>query len=447
MLLLTWRRALVFLPNPGVGRRVAHDALGLIAAAVFLVASDPIHLEMQIRPEGVCAFLLSINLWLVVQFVACCFIENRQKAAVAYGIALVFSSILLASVKPSFVLVAFLPVLVVANFLFRPHPIRQKIALASGAAACGILLLLPEHSLSRNDENSRTFLPTTLFVIHANLIRDQMADDLRRGAQIPYLREWLESVYAGLSAEIANSVTGEPRYYVSSGFAPDYLMYNDTSIAARLRREFDGNIPALCKFYWFYYWRIWRQRPFLVIKKIARQMLIFYAPMCPAYNGVKLLPFGGEYELGVKSLEFPLYRETWTAYPPAVDFMDHARFLARSAPLVQQRAFIRKPLGFLAAAYLPSLFVAVGLGAFVLFRKTHRSRYGWLAALVLFTYSYNFTACLEVAVVHLLEYRRYITVQMYFTLLAQFFVLWFMLEFTLENAWPRKTTAARYNSP
>jgi len=96
---------------------------------------------------------------------------------------------------------------------------------------------------------------------------------------------------------------------------------------------------------------------------------------------------------------------------------------------------------------LPSLFIAVGLGAFVLFRKTHRSRYGWLAALVLFTYSYNFTACLEVAVVHLLEYRRYITVQMYFTLLAQFFVLWFMLEFTLENAWPRKTTAARYNCP
>jgi len=152
---------------------------------------------------------------------------------------------LLASVKPSFVLVAFLPVLVVANLLFRPRPIRQKIALASGAAACGILLLLPEHSLSRNDENSRTFLPTTLFVIHANLIRDQMADDLRRGAQIPYLREWLESVYAALSAEIANSVTGEPK-------------------------------------------------------------------------------------LGVKSLEFPLYRETWTAYPPAVDFMDHARFLART---------------------------------------------------------------------------------------------------------------------
>jgi len=43
-----------------------------------------------------------------------------------------------------------------------------------------------------------------------------------------------------------------------------------------------------------------------------------------------LLPFGGEYELGVKSLEFPLHRETWTAYPPAVDFMDHARFLART---------------------------------------------------------------------------------------------------------------------
>jgi len=39
-------------------------------------------------------------------------------------------------------------------------------------------------------------LPTQLFVIHANLIRDQMADDIERRAKVPYPQEWLGPVYA-----------------------------------------------------------------------------------------------------------------------------------------------------------------------------------------------------------------------------------------------------------
>jgi hypothetical protein len=57
---------------------------------------------------------------------------------------------------------------------------------------------------------------------------------------------------------------------------------------------------------------------------------------------------------------------------------------------------------------------------------------GWLAALVLLGYLYNAAACLEVAVIHSLDDRRYITVQLFPTLLAQFFALWFMLEFVPE---------------
>jgi hypothetical protein len=69
MLLLTWRRARVFAPNPRVGR-AAYDGLGLLAAGIFLLATEPIRFETQLRPEGVCAFLVSINLSFVVQFTA-----------------------------------------------------------------------------------------------------------------------------------------------------------------------------------------------------------------------------------------------------------------------------------------------------------------------------------------------------------------------------------------
>ena len=89
------------------------------------------------------------------------------------------------------------------------------------------MLLLPEHFLSRNDQLGRTILPTTLFVIHANLIRDQMADDLERGAEIPYSREMLGRVHDALSAEIAKSSAARPGHFESLGFDPDYLMYNE----------------------------------------------------------------------------------------------------------------------------------------------------------------------------------------------------------------------------
>src|SRR6266705_5607554 len=94
ILLLTWQRVRVFVAHPLIARRVYY-ALGLLAAGVFLLASDPILFEKQLRPEGVCAFLFSINLYFVIQFSACCLIERRRAASVVYGIAAVFSSILL----------------------------------------------------------------------------------------------------------------------------------------------------------------------------------------------------------------------------------------------------------------------------------------------------------------------------------------------------------------
>ena len=430
-LLLTWRRARVFLAKPRLGNRI-YDAFGLIAAAIFLFAGETIRLEMQLRPESVCAFLLSLNVWVAIQFAVASYIDNRRTAATAYGAALVFGSVLLASVKPSFALVAIVTVFAVATFFFRRDWLREKLALATAALVGAALLLVPEHFLRRSDDQSRTFLPTTLFVIHANLIRDQMAGDLRVDAKLPYSHDWLERVYTALTTELAKSATAEPRYHVSAGFSPDYLMYNPTSIAAQLRSEFHGNAGALCAFYRFYYWRIWLHRPIRVVQKVARQISIFYGPMCPAYSRSKAVQLTSDYERGVNALDVPLYRKLWIRYPPGVEFVSRTGLLARGAPAVEQPVWIRKPLGFLAAAYLPLLVVSIAIIGFVFLRHRQRRRFGWLAGFVLFLFACNFFACLEVAVIHLLEYSRYITVQMYFTLLAQFFALWFVAEIVLE---------------
>src|SRR6266404_166768 len=105
MLLLTWRRARIFTAELRVGHDI-HNTLGLIATAVFLWSAEPIHDEMQIRPEGVCALLLGTNFYLVMQFAICCFIEDRRSGAAVYGTAAVFTSFLLGSIRPSFWFVA-----------------------------------------------------------------------------------------------------------------------------------------------------------------------------------------------------------------------------------------------------------------------------------------------------------------------------------------------------
>jgi len=430
MLLLTWRRARVFVLRSRVDH-ASYDALGLLATAIFLLASEPIHFEMQLRPEGLCAFLFSVNLYFVIQFSACCFIEHRRVATTVYGVIAVLTAALLVSLKPNFALAAIVGLLPVGTFFFRHGWFRQKIVLAGGAAATAVLFLLPDYFLSRNYEASQTYLPLMLFTTHANLIRDQMAADLECNARVPYPQEWLERIRVALDAEIAKSIAASTRVYLTLGFDPEYLKYDRSSIAAQLDREFGGNASALSAFYWFYYRRIWLQRPLFVVKKIARQMAIVYAPVCPVYRQTKILPLASEYHRGVRSLGDEPYRKTWMAYKPAVEFMARAEVLARAAPVIQQPAYIRKPLFILARTYLIMLLIALGLGAIVLLQGRQRRRLGWLAALVLFVYAYITVSWFEVAVIHSLEVLRKVTVQMFPAVLAQFLALWLILEFAL----------------
>jgi hypothetical protein len=428
ILLLTWRRARVFMTDSQVGR-AGHDAVGLLVAAVFLLASGPIYFEMQLRPEAMCAFLFSINLYIVIKFSACFFEECRRWAAAIYGITAVFTSILLASVRPSFVLVAIVAVVPTGFVFFGRDWFWQKAVLAGGAAASMALLLLPEHFLSRKDDVSRIFLPTTLFVAHANLICDQIADDLQFSAKVPYSRVWLAHVHGALDAEIAKSGV----HYSTLGLNPDYLMHNPNSIAAQLQKEFGDNVSGLTGFYWFYYWRTWEHRPLLMIKKVARQMAVFYAPMCPAYSRERAWTLANEYRLALASLGSEAKRRVWEAYSPAVRFMGRTEILARDAPIVQHPAVVRVALSILAGTYLPLFLTALALSAVVFTQKRHRHRFRWLAALVLFVYSYNVASCFEVAIIYTLQNPRYVTVQVFFTILSQFLALWFLIEFALET--------------
>ena len=446
LFLLTWRRVRAFVSDSLVNPSL-HDAFGLAGAAIYLLASDTIQTETQLRPEGVCAFLISINLYFAVQFVSCSFLEHRRTGAIVCGSATVLTSLLLASAKPSFWFAAIVVMVPVTAFFFRQNWWRQKIALGLAIAVTAALVLWPERILSRKDAESQTFLPTMLFVIHADLIRDQMAEDLKENAHLPYSREWLERVYAALNSEIGKSQTNYPGHYPSLKFNPEYLWFDPSSITTQLRREFGNNISALCDFYRFYYWRTWQRRPFRALQKVARQFSIYYYPDCPAYAPMKIWPLMGVYERAVTSLDSEDYRKIARSLPALTDFMQRTKSLAENAPATKQQGLLRHVLADLAVSYLSLLLLALILSAIIFWKQARWRRLRWLAAFVLFGSAYNAASCLEVAIVNSLEVHRYITVQLYATLLTQFLAFWLILEFALDITRRRNTIARDLVAP
>ena len=446
LFLLTWRRLRVFVPDSLVNPSL-HDAFGLAGTAIYLLASDTNRTETQLRPEGVCAFLISINLYFAVQFITCSFLEHRRTSAVVCGNAIVLTSLLLGSAKPSFWFAAIVVMVPVVAFFLRQNWWRQKIALGLAIAVTAALVLWPECILSRKDAESQTFLPTMLFVIHADLIRDQMAEDLKENAHLPYSREWLERVYAALDSEIGKSQTNYPGHYPSLKFNPEYLWFDPSSITTQLRREFGSNVSALCDFYRFYYWRTWQRRPFRALQKVARQFSIYYYPDCPAYASMKIWPLMDVYERAATSLDSEDYRKIARSLPALTDFMQRTKSLAENAPAIKQQGLLRHVLADLAVSYLSLLLLALILSTIIFWKQARWRRLKWLAALVLFGSAYNAASCLEVAIVNSLEVHRYITVQMYSTLLTQFLAFWLILEFALDITQRRDTMARDLVAP
>jgi hypothetical protein len=429
--LLTWQRLRAFVPNSLINPSL-HRALGLAGAAIYLLAADTIRTETQLRPESVCAFLIGVSLYFTIQFIYYCFVEHRRTVALVCGIVSVFSSLLLASARPNLCFIVIVVMLPVAVFFVRRNWWRQKIALGIAIALTAMLVLWPERILSRKDGASQTFLPTMLFVIHADLIRDQMAEDLKENARLPYSRQWLERVYAALKSEIAKSQTKYPGHYPSLNFDPEYLWFDPNSISTQLSREFGNNISGRCAFYRFYYWRTWQHRPFHALEKIARQLSIYYFPKCPAYNPMKIWPLTDVYKRAVTSLAPEDYRKIEPSLPALADFVRRTKWLALNAPATKQPRLLRDAIEDLAVSYLPLLLLTLIFSAIIFWRQARWQRLRWLAGLVLFSCACNAAGCLAVAIANSLDVHRYITVQMYATLLTQCLALWLILEFALD---------------
>jgi len=427
--LLAWQRIRSFIPAARLPRRL-HAFIGLIAAAIYLTAEEPVRFETDIRPEGIVSFLIILNIFLILEFSYRCYLHRTRAIPVMLGLCAVISSIITTLAKPSLALALAGALAPVAAAVFYPFSRGSKIALVVGSVAAGILLITPAQVPARHDPTNVAFLPTQLFVIHADLIRDQIANDLSDPTATKYPREILRKVHQILTIELNKAATFKT--YPVLGFHPDYLMYEPTSANAQIGAEFGGRIRDLCTFYSYYYKRVWVKEPDRMAGKIAREMLTFYAPFCPAYYRGKTRLLSKEYSNSLIAIQAADLRRQWSRYEPVKKLIRRTTELAQNGLQVRVPRFLQRCQLFLARTYSLAIAISVVAIAVTLFHRPFRDRLGVFATVAGFVCWYNFAACLEVAIIHTLDNFRYNTVQLIFTLLAQFTAFLFIGQCSFE---------------
>jgi hypothetical protein len=407
-------------------------------AALFLFNTSVIRLEHVVRPEAIFPLFAVLNMLFNIQFIRYRYLEANYPTSLLYGSVNLFNAFLLFFLKPSFYLgVAFSTLPIWLSLFDHQEPFHRKIALVVVPMLGVILFLfLPDKSLKDRDDLSRTFLPTTLFVVHADKILNQISNDLHDDAKTPYPKQLLVRTAMLLKQEI--ELSKKTGHYTSLGVDPDYLMYRDS---------FDQKFPALLgaagttenriNFYYYYFFRTWTHQPGRMLTKVLRQLSILYN------NIGKASPYKREVELmrGGNYLNNCVVYDSKESlsdlhYAPLEELVAMSRALANAEPrLAQPRA-----LSWLNSALARTFSISIMLMAFMLVvilkNSSLRYRYGCFALTAMLFYAYSFANSLGIAIIHSLEITRYLTNQLIYCLLPQCMTIFLAAELLVRKNRP-----------
>ena len=346
-----------------------------------------------------------------------------------YGCAAVASAWLLASLKPSFLLFALLTIAIVGWLaLGLPGP-RLKLAFGVTVTATILAISLPEQFLRRSDPASRRYLTETLFAVHAKLIRVQIEKDLRSGESGDYSAAWLREANQELREALAEK---HPLSFPSLGFQPDYMMAGPDGLFWRWTRELGGE-KAFLKFLRYYYWRALLHRPFAFTSKVALQMSTFYWRPCPAFSIHRNLPLAPKYYLESRaaleraSMQNVRAQEFGRAYLSRTDSLLTTIVKLREGPAIQSSNVL------LAQSYrfvvLPGGIIALWL----LIRRRRSQSNTCAPLLTVFLCLPNLANTFGISFLHTMDVARYSQVQFGAALLAELWILRWLLAWCLPG--------------
>jgi hypothetical protein len=425
LMLCCWRKTKSFLHH--VSPRV-HDFLGLLLVAIYLLARQSIQFEHELRPEAIAPFFAILNILLTLVFIDKRYRTGPSWPGAIYGVLILVNSVILTALKPVFVVSVLFSIVPVLNSVFdrrETWPRRGFVVFAGLVAAA--TMMLTERALARSDVVAKMFLPATLFTIHANLIAEQMDEDIARNDCGPRGCTWLREVSTSLREELRKS-RELSKIYPSLGFDPDYLMYDD-SLRLWRTRFFDGSYDQQFEFYTAYYLRTARIHPERMIAKVVRQLSLFYLGAKHFFVTSPRANIGSLYTQTVASLQ--LLTATAHSYRPFVFYFGECERLSSSRETISQSLLIRGLGALLSVLYPPVFFLTLGVAVFI--RGPSRQIYRRFAVVALFVFSYNFGNCLVTAIVHSLSNTRYVTTQYSFGLLAECIGLLFLFDIAMET--------------
>jgi hypothetical protein len=431
LFLASWSRLADFFPRPRLNR-IAHEAIGLWGAAIYLLSNGPVLFEMQIQSDSVCMFFEILTFWLIIQFFYYRAVLPNARNAVIYGTGGTISALLLASLKPSFTLMAVFAVApVIWLILNAKGNFTGKVVFFGISVPIIMALTLAEHYLRRNDQTVKMFLPETLFVMHAKIIHAQMADDLENGKTSIYPREWLRVVCDDLAEEIQRSHDLYPEKFALLGFYPEYLRNGSADpLLNRWRRELGDE--RLLRFLKYWYWHSVASRPLAFVEKITSQLSFFYSRNCPAFSIHKELPLASwAYVHSFSWLSDPQSLHLLAVLPAGSNFLERTKKLRFTDITIRQDKRIRIWNIWCARSYLAILLMSIPLAVWLLFKRSNSQELKWPAFFVILFYSASFGNVFGISVVHTMEVLRYSDVQFIATLFAQLWAIRWLMEIAL----------------
>ncbi len=443
LMLLAWQRGASLV----LGERRAASwpvrLAGLLTATTYLTARSAVLMEHFVRPEAVLPFFVMASIGLNLEFIRRRWVTREYGVAAWLGAAAAVLSMALYQLKPSF---GFAVIFVNAPLLLAlvncGMPQRQKVWLLAGALGGSACLLTPEILLRRADPLTNAFLPNTLLTVHADMIRDQIGEDLASGRPLPFPRDLLTALHARLGTLLVASATPEDLGpYVSLGFNPDCLLHTDYVFAPLLPIKDRQNRGAqatarrrAADISFYYYHRSALHHPIRMLGKISRQLAVIYRfkSFSPAalldtrdpYLGEKETPVARYYQENVRVWGVSLPLRRYETYAPGQKYLADSERLTSSRKKISQRPLLSISQNLLVALHFPGLIAALGLGMWAVVTRPGRWQlpFGVWALLA----SYNFGNSLTIAVVHSLDVGRYVSNQLSFTLLSSAFSLLFV---------------------
>ena len=414
ILWLTWLRLRVFFP---MDWRISatHAALGVFIVCSLILSPHPIFYEHSIRPEALFPFLISLQLFCAVSFLKRSLVRKSIGVAILWGTLMTIISIGLLVLKPIWgvaVVSGGLPFLIVLGCTQGRARLVPIAAGTLGTLAGLTLFVIPEAILTSSSPEGVSLINQQLFFVHANLAERELRRDLADPEHSPFPREILlllaDEFQAGLSGKCEKP-------YITLGFNPDDFMYGQAD--SKAMKYFRHQHGGADHFYRHYYAQSCLHQPFEMLRKVLRELAVFYRFNGDVTHAYKPLDLKAKYEDSAMICNDPSYLRAcrgWNPFKAYVDAINQAQ--PSNQPLKVD--VLAGSLHIVNITYLAVLlmFLSAGfLGGRRGGAQTARIPLFWLG---LWLYSYNFGMTLTVAIVHSMSIKRYTDTQFSLTIFS-----------------------------